>query len=152
MEKTFSSLVDKYPRVSDMVYIAKRRMPHFASEYLFAGTGYDEALENNIKVFNKIYLVPNYLKGTVNPNLKTKLFGHEYDAPFGMAPVGMTSLMWPGAEVALSKMSVKNNIPFSLSTVALFFRAKDGFTSLTFIALALGIAKQYIKLMVESFS
>ena len=118
MEKTLSSLVDKYPRVSDMVDIAKRRMPHFASEYLFAGTGYDEALENNRKVFNKIYLVPNYLKGTVNPNLKTKLFGHEYDAPFGMAPVGMTSLMWPGAEVALSKMSLKNNIPFSLSTVA----------------------------------
>ena len=118
MEKTLSSLVDKYPRVSDMVDIAKRRMPHFASEYLFAGTGYDEALENNRKVFNKIFLVPNYLKGTVNPNLKTKLFDYEYDAPFGMAPVGMTSLMWPGAEVALSKMSVKNNIPFSLSTVA----------------------------------
>ena len=35
-----------------------------------------------------------------------------------MAPVGMTSLMWPGAEIALSKMSVKNNIPYSLSTVA----------------------------------
>ena len=113
-----SNLVDKYPRVSDMVNVAKRRMPHFAAEYLFAGTGYDEALENNRKVFNQIFLVPQYLKGTVNPNLKTKLFDHEYDAPFGMAPVGMTSLMWPGAEIALSKMSVKNNIPYSLSTVA----------------------------------
>ena len=113
-----SNLVDKYPRVSDMVNVAKRRMPHFAAEYLFAGTGYDEALENNRKVFNQIFLVPQYLKGTVTPNLKTKLFDHEYDAPFGMAPVGMTSLMWPGAEIALSKMSVKNNIPYSLSTVA----------------------------------
>ena len=113
-----SNLVDKYPRVSDMVNVAKRRMPHFAAEYLFAGTGYDEALENNRKVFNQIFLVPQYLKGTVNPNLKTKLFDYEYDAPFGMAPVGMTSLMWPGAEIALSKMSVKNNIPYSLSTVA----------------------------------
>ena len=113
-----SNLVDKYPRVSDMVNVAKRRMPHFAAEYLFAGTGYDEALENNRKIFNQIFLVPQYLKGTVNPNLKTKLFDHEYDAPFGMAPVGMTSLMWPGAEIALSKMSVKNNIPYSLSTVA----------------------------------
>ena len=73
MEKTLSSLVDKYPRVSDMVNLAKRRIPHFASEYLFAGTGYDEALENNRKVFNKIFLVPKYLKGTVEPNLKTKL-------------------------------------------------------------------------------
>ena len=113
-----SNLVDKYPRVSDMIDIAKRRMPHFAAEYLFAGTGYDEALENNRKVFNQIFLVPKYLKGTVTPVLKTKLFGYEYDAPFGMAPVGMTSLMWPGAEIALSKMSVKNNVPFALSTVA----------------------------------
>ena len=113
-----SSLVDKYPRVSDMDGIAKRRMPHFAVEYFFEGTGYDEALENNRKAFNEVFLVPQYLKGTVNPNLKTKLFGYEYDAPFGMAPVGMTSLMWPGAEIALSKMSVKNNIPFSLSTVS----------------------------------
>ena len=118
MEKALSSLVDKYPRVSDMVGVAKRRMPHFAAEYLFAGTGYDKALENNRKAFNEVFLVPQYLKGTVNPNLKTKLFGYEYDAPFGMAPVGMTSLMWPGAEIALSKMSVKNNIPFSLSTVS----------------------------------
>ena len=118
MEKALSSLVDKYQRVSDMVGVAKRRMPHFAAEYLFAGTGYDEALENNRKAFNEVFLVPQYLKGTVNPNLKTKLFGYEYDAPFGMAPVGMTSLMWPGAEIALSKMSVKNNIPFSLSTVS----------------------------------
>ena len=55
MEKTLSNLVDKYPRVSDMVNLAKRRIPHFASEYLFAGTGYDEALENKRKVFNKIY-------------------------------------------------------------------------------------------------
>jgi len=113
-----SNLVDKYPRVSDMIDIAKRRMPHFAAEYLFAGTGYDEALENNRKAFNQIFLVPKYLKGTVTPVLKTKLFGYEYDAPFGMAPVGMTSLMWPGAEIALSKMSVKNNVPFALSTVA----------------------------------
>lgn len=113
-----SNLVDKYPRVSDMINEAKRRMPHFAAEYLFAGTGYDEALENNRKVFNQIFLVPKYLKGTVVPNLKTKLFDHEFGAPFGMAPVGMTSLMWPGAEVALSKMSVKNNVPFALSTVA----------------------------------
>ena len=104
MEYILSSLVDKFPRVSDMVNLAKRRIPHFASEYLFAGTGYDEALENNRKVINKIFLVPKYLKGTGDPDLKTKLFDYEYDAPFGMAPVGMTSLMWPGEEVSLAKM------------------------------------------------
>ena len=98
--------------------VAKRSMVHFAVEYLCSGTRYEEALENNRNVCNQSFLVPQYLNGTVNPNLKTKLFDHEYDAPFGMAPVGMTSLMWTGAEIALSKMSVKNNIPYSLSKVA----------------------------------
>ena len=64
-----SNLVDKYPRVSDMVNVAKRRMPHFAAEYLFAGTGYDEALENNRKVFNQIFS-SSVFKGNRKPKLK----------------------------------------------------------------------------------
>ena len=46
------------------------------------------------------------------------MFGDIYDAPFGVAPVGLTGLIWPRAEKYLAKMSVKNNIPFALSTVA----------------------------------
>ena len=32
---------------------------------------------------------PRYLVPFEGANLKTELFGHEYDAPFGISPVGL---------------------------------------------------------------
>ena len=113
-----TKLLDKYPRISDMLPKAKRRMPHFAAEYLFSGTGYDLAMEYNEKILKEILFVPRYLKGIVEADTKTNILGRSYAAPFGIAPMGLTGLMWPGAEEALAKMAVKNNIPFTLSTVA----------------------------------
>ena len=40
-----------------------------------------------------------------------------YDAPFGIAPVGLQGLMWPNAPQILAKAAYKHNIPFILSTV-----------------------------------
>lgn len=113
-----SNLADKYPRILDMKAKAIKRMPHFAAEYLFSGTGYDRAQDHNQNILKNIFLTPRYLKGTVEPNLQTQLFNRIYDAPFGIAPIGMTSLIWPGAELALAKLANKANIPYTLSTVA----------------------------------
>jgi len=49
--------------------------------------------------------------------MKTELFGHTYDAPFGIAPVGLQGLMWPNAPEILAKAAFDHNIPFILSTV-----------------------------------
>lgn len=49
--------------------------------------------------------------------MKTELFGHVYDAPFGIAPVGLQSLIWPNAPEILAKAAKEHNIPFILSTV-----------------------------------
>jgi len=40
-----------------------------------------------------------------------------YDAPFGIAPVGLQGLMWPGIPEILAKAAFDYNIPFVLSTV-----------------------------------
>jgi L-lactate dehydrogenase (cytochrome) len=49
--------------------------------------------------------------------MKTELFGHTYDAPFGIAPVGLQGLMWPKSPEILAKAAAEHNIPFILSTV-----------------------------------
>ena len=113
-----ASLADKYPRISDMKDKAIKRMPHFAAEYLLSGTGYDRAMDHNQEVLKNIFLTPRYVKGTVEADLRTKLFNRTYSAPFGIAPVGMTSLIWPGAEIDLAKLANSKNIPYTLSTVA----------------------------------
>jgi L-lactate dehydrogenase (cytochrome) len=113
-----ASLADKYPRISDMKDKAIKRIPHFAAEYLLSGTGYDRAMDHNQEVLKNIFLTPRYVKGTVEADLRTKLFNRTYSTPFGIAPVGMTSLIWPGAEIDLAKLANSKNIPYTLSTVA----------------------------------
>lgn len=58
------------------------------------------------------------LAGTTTPDFTTQLMGRTYPLPFGFAPVGMSGLMWPGAELILARAAAKAGIPFCLSTVA----------------------------------
>ncbi|MBT6274266.1 MAG: alpha-hydroxy-acid oxidizing protein [Chromatiales bacterium] len=97
---------------------ARRRIPFFAWEYLASGTGADEGLQRNLDALKAVTLTPQFMKGEFQPQLSTELFGTQYAAPFGVAPVGLTGLMWPGAECMLARMAARYNIPYGLSTVA----------------------------------
>ena len=50
--------------------------------------------------------------------MKTELFGHTYDAPFGISPIGLQGLIYPNSPEILAKAAFKHNIPFTLSTVS----------------------------------
>ena len=114
MNKKFNT---KYPSIADLRIKAKSKMPKFAFEYLDGGCNDDHNLRKNTTDLREIELVPQYLKSTVNVSLKTSLFDTEYDAPFGIAPIGLQGLMWPKAPEILAKAAFENNIPFILSTV-----------------------------------
>lgn len=113
----FQKFNPKYPSVNDLRTKAKSKIPKFAFEYLDGGCNDDHNLTKNTSDLRNVELVPEYLKNSVNVSLKTKLFGVEYDAPFGIAPIGLQGLMWPKAPEILAKAAFKNNIPFVLSTV-----------------------------------
>ena len=113
----FQKFNPKYPSVNDLRTKAKSKIPKFAFEYLDGGCNDDHNIRKNTSDLRNVELVPEYLKNSVNVSLKTKLFGVEYDAPFGIAPIGLQGLMWPKAPEILAKAAFKNNIPFVLSTV-----------------------------------
>jgi len=114
----YTKWMQSYPAIEDLKHKAKSRIPHVAWEYLEGGTGNDTAVRRNRTDLDAVTLTPRFMKGDLKIDTKTTLFGQTYDAPFGMAPVGLTSLIWPNAEVFLAQAAVRNNIPFSLSTVA----------------------------------
>ena len=116
--KKFQKWWLQYPLIEDLKKKAKKSIPFVAWEYLDSGTGEEFALQRNRNDFQKITLKPRFVKGSFTPDIKTKIFGKEYSAPFGIAPVGLSGLMWPKTEEYLAKMSVRYNIPYSLSTVA----------------------------------
>ncbi len=107
-----------YPTVDDLRIKAKKRIPRFAFEYLDGACNQELNLKKNTDDIRAVELKPWYLKDYKGANMKTELFGHTYDAPFGMAPIGLQGLMWPKATEILSKAAFDHNIPFILSTVA----------------------------------
>ncbi|MGC1439779.1 MAG: alpha-hydroxy-acid oxidizing protein, partial [Burkholderiaceae bacterium] len=111
-------LLNRYPAIEDLRARARRRIPHFAWEYLDSGTGLDQSAERNMSALQEIRLMPRFMKGPLDVDLSTELFGVRYDMPFGIAPVGLTGLMWPGVEKILAKTAARYRIPYCLSTVA----------------------------------
>ncbi|WP_026809561.1 alpha-hydroxy acid oxidase [Arenibacter latericius] len=108
----------KYPSVTDLRNRAKERIPKFAFEYLDGGCNEDVNLHKNTSEIREVELLPYYLSKHTGSSMKTELFGHTYDAPFGIAPVGLQGLMWPNSPEILAKAAFEHNIPFILSTVS----------------------------------
>lgn len=111
-------LMDRFPSISDLESRAKRRIPTFAWEYLASGTGDESLIDRNVSAMADVQFVPEFLKGPMEPVVETELFGISYAAPIGIAPIGMTGLIWPGADAALAAAAVECRIPYTLSTVA----------------------------------
>jgi L-lactate dehydrogenase (cytochrome) len=96
----------------------RKQIPHVAFEYLESGTEQEKALESNRAQFELIQFIPKFCLGEKNVDLKTTFLNQDFSSPIGIAPVGLTGLVWPNAEKYLLKIADKNRIPFCLSTVA----------------------------------
>lgn len=107
----------QYPSVDDLREKAKFRTPAFAFEYLDGGCNEDVSISRNTKEIREIQLQPRYLQNYGNSTTKTEVLGMEFDAPFGIAPVGLQGLMWPNAPEILARAAFQQKIPFILSTV-----------------------------------
>ncbi|MGA1773814.1 MAG: alpha-hydroxy acid oxidase [Flavobacteriaceae bacterium] len=108
----------RFPSIDDLRRRAQQRIPKFAFEYLDGGCNEEVNLRKNTEDLQQIELVPRYLRDHQPPRLETTLFGHTYSAPFGVAPIGLQGLIWPGAPELLAKAATTHNLPFILSTVS----------------------------------
>jgi L-lactate dehydrogenase (cytochrome) len=108
----------RYPSIEDLRARAKKRIPGFAFDYLDGGCNEEINLRKNTWEIREVELLPEYLKKHPGSDMKTELFGHVYDAPFGIAPVGLQGLIWPNSPEILARAAFKHNIPFVLSTVS----------------------------------
>jgi len=78
------------------------------------GVETNAARDANRAAFSAWSFRPRVLVNTVNRSLRMKLFGQTYAAPFGIAPMGATSLIVFECERVLSEATGAANIPFIL--------------------------------------
>lgn len=115
---TNDALMQKYPMIDDLIPLAHRRLPRYAIDYLEHGSGRERLLTRNRAAFDDVRITPRYMRDMTGLDPSKTLFGKTYELPIGIAPVGMGSLIWPGAEQANAEAASQNKIAMTLSTVA----------------------------------
>jgi L-lactate dehydrogenase (cytochrome) len=112
------NLDQKYPALSDLRAVAQKRIPKFVWEYLTSATGDETTLARNRHGLDQILFMPSVLHGEFEPDTHVDLLGERHPLPFGVAPVGMSGLIWPDAERRLAAAATTAGLPYTLSTVA----------------------------------
>jgi len=111
-------LHSRYPALADLRARARARLPRFVWEFLDSGTGPETTAARNRAALDRVLLMPSALHGEIAISTRTTFLGETLDLPVGIAPVGMSGLIWPDAERHLARAAAGAGIPYCLSTVA----------------------------------
>ena len=96
--------------------LAQRRLPRLVFDFIEGAAGRETAAQRNCRRFDDILMQPKVMLDVGERSLKTELFGHSYDLPFGVAPMGMCALSCPRADRFLGVTARQRNIPVCLSS------------------------------------
>ena len=109
----------RFSCIARMEAAAQRRIPRFAWDYLSGGIGREAVLAENCSRLDRVKLRPRYLVDDAeSPDLSHTLLGTNYPAPFGVAPLGLSGLIWPKATEHLAQAAKEKGISFALSNMA----------------------------------
>lgn len=104
--------------IAELGAIARRRVPHFAFEYVECGAEDEIGQRWNRAVFESIRLVPSTLVDTTARHQRTQLFGIEASSPLVIAPTALNGMQRHRGDVALARAAAAAGIPFTLSTMS----------------------------------
>lgn len=108
----------RFPTIEDLRKASERRIPSLGYETVAGGAGQNLAVKRNADALDAIELVPRVGDDRGPVATDVTLFGRHYAAPIGVAPMGLQSVFWPGAERLLAKAAQRTRIPYTAGTVS----------------------------------
>jgi L-lactate dehydrogenase (cytochrome) len=111
-------LLRRHPGFGSLMRAARLRIPGFAFDYLEGGVGDELCIARNRRALDDVEMVPRYGSDIAVTSTATRLFGQSYDLPLGVAPMGLSGLVWPDADILIAKAAEDANLPFILSMVS----------------------------------
>ena len=112
----------KKPRILNKIYAledlevhAKKHLPKPVFGYVAGGAERNHTLRNNAEDFANYKFVPNILRNVSERSTKTEIFGRQWDAPFGISPMGVSALAAYRGDIVLADAAQKMNIPMVIS-------------------------------------
>ena len=105
--------------LDDFEDAARRVIPRPIFGYVAGGAETNASLRANRAVWDEFAFVPRTLLDTSGRTQKTTLFGHPYEAPFGLAPMGGVAMAAYQGDLVLARAAGAANIPMILSGASL---------------------------------
>lgn len=90
-------------------------LPKALWEFVSVGVEGNLSRDGNRKAFDDIWLYPRALRDVRQRTISQNLFDHSYAAPFGIAPMGASSLFGFEAELNFARAAKAAQIPYILS-------------------------------------
>jgi len=110
--------LDQIPDCTSLRILAQRRLPRFVWEYLVSGTGDGQTMVENRMGLDRVKFETRILEGEFAIDYSTSFLKDNFKFPLGVAPVGMSGLVTPNAEIMLASAALEFDFPYVLSTVA----------------------------------
>lgn len=110
--------LERAASIEDLRQMARCRIPRFAFDLVDGGAESERNLRRNAEAFEEVQLTPRYMVDVSDIDTRATLFGQTFDAPFGMAPIGMLNAFWPDADLTLARLCARENIPYVASSAA----------------------------------
>jgi (S)-mandelate dehydrogenase len=104
--------------IAELAVMARRRLPHFAWEYLEGGAEEELTLRRNRQGFADIALLPQTLVPCYETHPQRSLFGRELPLPIAIGPTGYNAMLYRDADIHLARAATERGLPFTLSTVS----------------------------------
>ncbi len=104
--------------VADARELAERRLPRMIFDFVDGAAGSESTNRLNIETLDAIRLMPRVLVNVEERSLAKSFLGRDWGLPFGIAPMGMCDLTWPGSDAILARAAKRHGIPLCLSTAA----------------------------------
>ena len=103
--------------ISDMRKAARKRLPKVVFDYVDGAVEDELGVVRNTEALNDIQVNPHYMIEVHKRDQVAPLFDHTFSHPFGIAPTGMSNIVWPDADACLARAAKAANIPYCLITV-----------------------------------
>lgn len=104
--------------IFELAHLAKKRLPHFAWEYLEGGSEDEITITRNRRAFEQIGFNPQTLIPCDTVDTRCQVFDKEYPFPVAIGPTGYNGMLWRDADIQQAKAAAKLGIPYTMTTVS----------------------------------
>jgi L-lactate dehydrogenase (cytochrome) len=111
--------LDRILSLDDFEHAARRHLPRPVFAYVSGGVEDNASMRDNRAAFDELGFIPRVLVDVSQRTTAATLFDHEYAAPFGIAPMGISALSAYRGDIVQAQGAAACNIPMIMSGTSL---------------------------------